>query len=152
MNEALCLHLTLGVPLIAIEGYALPNVGQVYMKARELYEQLGDSPDVSEVFWGLWTFHALSAELETARQLAEKFLELGERLPYAGITLRAHWALEITFMHLGNFELALEHFDKALALYEPEAHRDDSFSLRVESGRCDALLCCLGALVSWKIR
>jgi tetratricopeptide (TPR) repeat protein len=76
----------------------------------------------------------LSAELETARQLAEKFLELGERLPYAGITLRAHWALEITFMHLGNFELALEHFEKALALYEPEAHRDDSFLYALNPG------------------
>src|SRR6185369_1501509 len=99
--------LTLGVAFIGIEGYASPSVGRVYMKARDLYEQQGDSPDVSEVFWGLWTFYTLSAELETARQLAKEFLELGERLPYEGITLRAHWALEITNMHLGNFELAL---------------------------------------------
>jgi tetratricopeptide (TPR) repeat protein len=134
VNEALCLHLTLGVPLIAIDGYASPSVGRVYMRARELYEQLGDSPDVSEVFWGLWTFHTLSAELNTARQLAEKFLELAERLPYPGITLRAHWALEITFMHLGNFELAVEHFNKALAIYEPEAHRDDSFLYALNPG------------------
>ena len=41
VNEELCLHLTLGVPLIAIEGYASPNVGEVYMKAREFYEQPG---------------------------------------------------------------------------------------------------------------
>jgi tetratricopeptide (TPR) repeat protein len=134
INEALCLHLTLGVPLIAIEGYASPNVGKVYLKARELYEQLGDSPDVAEVFWGLWTFHTLSGELETALHLAERFLELGDRLPYAGIKLRAHWALEITYMHLGNFELALDHFDKALALYEPEAHRDDSYLYALNPG------------------
>jgi tetratricopeptide (TPR) repeat protein len=146
LNEALCLHLTLGVPLIAIEGYASPNVGHVYMKARDLYEQLGDSPDVSEVFWGLWTFHTLSAELKTARQLAEKFLELGERLPYAGITLRAHWALEITNMHLGNFELALAHFEKALALYEPEAHRDDSFLYALNPG---VAMPCFAAWALW---
>jgi predicted ATPase/DNA-binding winged helix-turn-helix (wHTH) protein len=146
LNEALCLHLTLGVPLIAIEGYASPNVGSVYMRARELYEQLGDSPDVSEVFWGLWTFHTLSAELETARQLAEKFLELGERLPYAGITLRAHWALEITSMHLGNFELALEHFEKALALYKPEEHRDDSFLYALNPG---VAMPCFAAWALW---
>ena len=127
LNEALCLQLTLGVPLIATEGYASPNVGKVYMRARELYEQLGDSPDVAEVFWGLWTFHTLSAELETARHLAERFLELAERLPYPGITLRAHWALEITSMHMGNFELALDHFEKAFGLYDPETHRDDSY-------------------------
>jgi len=37
-------------------------------------------------------------------------------------------------MHLGNFELALEHFEKALALYEPEAHRDDSFLYALNPG------------------
>ncbi len=146
INEALCLHLTLGVPLIATEGYASPSVGKVYMRARELYEQLGDSPDVAEVFWGLWTFHTLSAELETARRLAEKFRELSERLPYPGIALRAHWALEITFMHLGNFELALEHFDKAIALYEPEAHRDDSYLYALNPG---VVMPCFAAWALW---
>jgi predicted ATPase len=128
------LHLTLGVPLIAIEGYASPNVGNVYKKARELYEQLGDSPDVSEVLWGLWTFHTLSADLETARDIAEEFLRLSERLPYPGLAMRGHWALEITFTHLGNFELALDHYEKALALYDPAQHRDDSFLYALNPG------------------
>jgi predicted ATPase len=134
VNEALCLHLTLGVPLIAIEGYASPNVGKVYTKARELYDQLGDSPDVSEVLWGLWTFHTLSADLETAREIAEEFLRLSERLPYPGLAMRGHWALEITNTHLGNFELAVDHFEKALALYDPAQHRDDSFLYALNPG------------------
>jgi predicted ATPase len=134
INEALCLHLTLGVPLIASEGYASPSVGRVYMKARELHEQLGDSPDISEVLWGLWTFHTLSAEFETARGIAEEFLRLSERLPYPGLALRGHWALETTFLHLGNFELALDHFEKALAIYDPSQHRDDSFLYALNPG------------------
>jgi len=134
VNESLCLHLTLGVPLIAIEGYASPNVGKVYTKARELYEQLGDTPDVSEVLWGLWTFHVVSAEFEPARDIAEEFLQLAERLPYPGLALRGHWALEITSTHCGQFELALDHFEKALALYEPEQHRDDSFLYALNPG------------------
>ena len=133
-NDALCLHLTLGVPLIATEGYASPNVGEVYMKARALYEQLGDTPDVAEVLWGLWTFHTLSAELDTARNIAEEFLRLAERLPYPGLAMRGHWALEITFTHRGNFELAMEHFEKALALYDPAQHRDDSFLYALNPG------------------
>ncbi len=35
--------------------------------------------------------------------------------------------MEITFMHLGEFALAMEHFEKALSLYDPERHRDDAF-------------------------
>ena len=145
-NEALCLHLTLGVPLIAIEGYASPNVGVVYMKARELYEQLGDTPDVSEVLWGLWTFHMLSAELETARDIAEEFLRLSERLPYPGLAMRGHWALEITFTHAGNLVLALDHFNKALALYDPAQHRDDSFLYALNPG---VAMPCFAAWAFW---
>jgi DNA-binding winged helix-turn-helix (wHTH) protein/predicted ATPase len=146
INEALCLHLTLGVPLIATEGYASPNVGQVYSKARELYEQLGDSPDISEVLWGLWTFHTLSAEFETARDIAEEFLQLSERLPYPGLALRGHWALETTFLHLGNFELALEHFEKALAIYDPIQHRDDSVFYALNPG---VAMPCFAAWALW---
>jgi DNA-binding winged helix-turn-helix (wHTH) protein/predicted ATPase len=126
LNEALCLHLTLGVPLIAIEGYASPNVGRVYLKARELYDELGDSPDISEVLWGLWTFHIVSADFEAARNISEEFLRLSERLPYPGLAMRAHWTMETTFTHLGNFDLALDHFEKALAAYDPSQHREDS--------------------------
>ena len=145
-NEALCLHLTLGVPLIAIEGYASPNVGVVYMKARQLYEQLGDTPDVSEVLWGLWTFHMLRAEMETARDIAEEFLRLSERLPYPGLAMRGHWALEITFTHAGNLVLALDHFNKALALYDPALHRDDSFLYALNPG---VAMPCFAAWAFW---
>jgi tetratricopeptide (TPR) repeat protein len=146
VNEELCLHLTLGVPLIAIEGYASPNVGEVYMKARQFYDQLGDSPDVAEVLWGLWTFHTLSGELETARDIAEEFLRLSERLPYAGLAMRGHWALEITFTHIGNFELAVDHFEKALALYDPVRHRDDSFLYALNPG---VAMPCFAAWALW---
>ena len=40
-QQELWLHLTLGVPLIATEGYAAPDVGSVYMKARELCQPAG---------------------------------------------------------------------------------------------------------------
>lgn len=134
VNESLCLHLTLGVPLSAIEGYASPNVGRIYLKARDLSDQLGDTPDIAEVLWGLWTFHALRAELETARNIAEEFLRLAERLPYPGLALRGHWALQMTFTHVGNFALALDHFEKALALYDPDQHRDDAFLYALNPG------------------
>jgi len=146
VNEALCLHLTLGVPLIAIEGYASPNVGQVYMKARELYDQLGDTPDIAEVLWGLWTFHTLSADLETARKIAEEFLRLSERLSYPGLAMRGHWAMEITFTHLGNFPVALDHYEKALEFYEPGQHRDDSFLYALNPG---VAIPCFAAWALW---
>ena len=125
-DQELCLQLTLGVPLIAIEGYAAPAVGDVYLRARELCQQIGDTPDVSEVLWGLWTFHVLRADLGTAREIADEFLRLPERMPYPGLAMRGHLMMEVTFMHLGEFAPAIEHFEKALSLYDPERHLDDA--------------------------
>jgi predicted ATPase/DNA-binding winged helix-turn-helix (wHTH) protein len=126
-EQELFLQVTLGVPLIATEGYAAPDVGTVYLKARELCQQLGGTTDVSEVLWGLRTYHTLRAEFATAREIAHEFLRLAERLPYPGLAMRGHWAMEIIFLHLGEFTLALEHYEKALSLYHPERHLDDAF-------------------------
>ena len=133
-EQELCLQLTLGVPLIATEGYAAEDVGNVYVRARELCRQIGDTPDVSEALWGLWTFHMLKAELSTARDIAEEFLSLAERLPYHGLALRGHWALEIVSLHQGEFEKAIEHCEKALSLYEPKLHVDDAFLYALNPG------------------
>lgn len=145
-RQELCLQLTLGVPLVATEGYAASVVGGVYLRARELYQQLGDTPDVSEILWGLWTFYTLRAELVIAREIAEEFLRLAERLPYPGLAMRGHWALEITFLHSGEFLSALEHYEKALSLYDPERHVEDAFFYALNPG---VVMPCFAAWALW---
>ncbi|MEW6208099.1 MAG: AAA family ATPase [Acidobacteriota bacterium] len=145
-EQELCLQLTLGVPLIAIEGYASSDVGNVYLRARELCQQLGDTPDVSEALWGLRAFYISRAELGKAREIAEEFLSLSERLPYPGLAMRGHFAMEIALVHLGEFAPALQHFEKALSLYDPEQYRDDSFYYSQNPG---VAMRCVAAWVLW---
>jgi predicted ATPase len=121
IRQEVGLHITLGVPLIATEGYSASGVGNAYMRARELCRQLEETPEISQVLWGLWTFHLVRATLDTARDIAEEFLRVAERLPYSGL------AMEVTLIHLGEFVPAMQHFEKALSLYDPERHRDDAF-------------------------
>ena len=54
--------------------------------------------------------------------------------------------MEITFMHLGEFALALEHFEKALSLYDPERHRDDAFLYAQNPG---VAMRCFAAWALW---
>ncbi len=142
--QELRLQITLGVPLIATEGYAAQEVGNVYVRARTLCERLGTTPELSQALWGLWTFHALKAELSEALGIAGELLQLAERVPYPGVAMRGHWAMEITRTHQGDFRLALEHFDKALALYGSDRGRDDLFVDALNPGvavRCFAGWC-----------
>jgi DNA-binding winged helix-turn-helix (wHTH) protein/predicted ATPase len=128
-EQELSLHLTLGMPLIATEGYAAAEVGAVYLRARELCRQLGDPPDLSEVLWGLWTFYTLKAELRTARNVAEELLQFSQQLSDPALAVRGLWAMEATFTHLGEHELAVEHYQKAVRLYDPRQHLNDGAAL-----------------------
>jgi DNA-binding winged helix-turn-helix (wHTH) protein/predicted ATPase len=141
IDQELSLQLTLGSPLIATEGYAAPEVGRTYTRARELCEQLGETPEISQILWGLWSFHTLRAELRTARKIAEEFIRLAEFRPYLGLAMRGHWTMEITLVHLGEFAPAMEHFEKALELYNHEQYLDDAFLYALNPGvamRCFA--------------
>ena len=133
-EQELCLQLTLGVPLMATKGYAAAEVASVYRRARELCQQLGETPDVSEVLWGLWAYHIVRAELETAREIANEFLRLAERLPYPGLAMRGHLAMEITLLHIGEFALCMDHFHKVLSYYDHDRHRDDVFLYSQNTG------------------
>ncbi len=144
--QELCLQLTLGVPLITIEGYASPKVGEVYLRARELQKLVGDTPDISEVLWGLWTFYVLSAELRTAREIAEECLEWSDRLAYPGLGMRAHLMMHVTLMHQGEFNEAIKHYEKASALYDPIRHVEDGFFYSQNAG---VALRCFVAWTLW---
>jgi DNA-binding winged helix-turn-helix (wHTH) protein/predicted ATPase len=142
-RQELRLHITLGAPLIATEGYAAADVGSNYTRARELCRQLENTAEFSQALWGLWTFYLVKAELGTAREIAEEFLRVAADIPYSRLTN------EVTLIHLGEFELALEHFQKALLLYDPERNRNDSFRYSQNSGvasQCHAswALWCIG--------
>jgi predicted ATPase/DNA-binding XRE family transcriptional regulator/energy-coupling factor transporter ATP-binding protein EcfA2 len=133
-RQQLWLQMTLGVPLIATEGYAAAEVGSVYLKARELCQRLEPTPELSQVLWGLWTFHALRAELSTSLGIANEFLQLAERGTYPGVALRGHWTMEITCTHQGHFRLALEHFERALSLYGSDQERGGVMGDALDAG------------------
>jgi predicted ATPase len=121
----LALRITLGVPLIATEGYASPEVGEVYRDARALGHRLGARSELSQVLWGLWTFHAVKGELATAWAVAEELLTLARDGDDPELAMRGHWAMEITCTHRGQFERALGHFDTALQLIAAMRERDE---------------------------
>jgi predicted ATPase/DNA-binding XRE family transcriptional regulator len=133
-RQRLRLHMTLGVPLIATEGYAAPEVGRVYLEARQLCRRLGPARELSQTLWGLWTFHILRAELAVAAEIASEFLRLAGNDPDPGLALRGHWTMGITCTHQGRFRVALEHFETALSLHERDPERGDVLIDALDAG------------------
>jgi predicted ATPase len=54
--------------------------------------------------------------------------------------------MEITFTHLGEFALAIEHYEKALSLYDPKQHLDTAALYALSPG---VAMPCFAALALW---
>ena len=83
-QHEVALQLTLAVPLIAAKSWSAPEVGDAYMRARELFEQVGDAVQLSHALYGLWSFHIVRAECGKARELGERLLSIAQSVNDAG--------------------------------------------------------------------
>jgi predicted ATPase len=109
--------------LAATKGLAAPETGHTYTRARELYQQVGDTPQLFPVLWGLGTFYHVRAEHQTARELGQQFLTLAQRQQDPAPLVLAHRMLGTTLFFLGELLLSHVHLEQCLALYDPQQHR-----------------------------
>jgi predicted ATPase len=99
-QQELLLQTALGPALMVTKGLAAPEVGQAYTRARELSQQVGETPQLLPVLFGLWRFYMNRAEFQTGRELGEQLLNLAQRVEL--ITLWGHT------IHWGQFCTVLE--------------------------------------------
>ncbi len=126
-QHELALQIALGVSLMATKGFAAPETGAVYRRARELCQHVGETPQLFPVLWGLWAFYVVRAELQTALELGEQCLGLARNAQDPALLVEAHYALGATLAHLGEGLRAREHFEQVITLYDPQHHRSLAF-------------------------
>jgi len=107
----------LGMAYIAVRGYAAPEVGPVFVRARQLSERIGQPPQVFAVFWGNFVWHAARGD-GFSMDLAREAIGLAERFDDPGIWMEALFLLGATLFYRGNFVGANVQFEKALSLYD----------------------------------
>ena len=134
VQQELTLQLTLGAPLMATNGYAVPEVERCYARARELCQRLGETPQVFPALWGLWVFYILRAEYKTARELGEQLLRLAQNVQDPTFFVQAHFALGETLLVLGEFVSARVHLEQSNAFYNPQQHRSLAFLAGFDPG------------------
>jgi predicted ATPase len=88
-RQEILLQTTLGPELMAVKGYAAPEVEHAYTRARVLCQQVGDIPQFFPVLRGLWYFYLLRVELQTARELGEQLHSLAQRTHDPALLLEA---------------------------------------------------------------
>jgi class 3 adenylate cyclase/tetratricopeptide (TPR) repeat protein len=122
-ERELVFQLELGRTLVATKGWASQDAATAYGHARLLCERIGEPPEIFQVMRGLITFYVGRAELGTAHDLVRRLMELAKQAGESSLLLLAHEHLGILRYFEGNSLESLEHFEQAIALYEPSKHR-----------------------------
>jgi class 3 adenylate cyclase/predicted ATPase len=110
--------IALGVSLNASKGQAAREVGEIYTRARHLCQHLENPHQLFPVLRGLWVYHLVRAEYQTAYALGEQLLTLAQQRQDAAMLVTAHSALGSTLFWLGAVAAAHTHLTQGMALYD----------------------------------
>jgi class 3 adenylate cyclase/predicted ATPase len=123
LQQELDLQVALGPALMATKGFSAPDVERAYARARELCQQMGDTPLLFPVLRGLMMYYQIRGQIRTAHQLGEELLCLAQSQPDPALLMLAHYMLGMPLLFQGEPTSAQTHHTQALALYTPQEHR-----------------------------
>jgi class 3 adenylate cyclase/predicted ATPase len=147
LHRELELQLALGPAFLSTRGPGSPAVEQVYARAQELCQKVGETSQLFAVLWGLWRFYTARCEYQQGQALGEQLLRLAHQVHDAALLLEAHHASWATLVWTGEFASAQVHLEQGRAFYDPQRHRAHALLY----GGHDPGVCCLshGAWSLW---
>ena len=116
------------------KGMAVPEVEHTYTQARALCQQVGETPELVPVLFGLWRFYLVRSQLHTARELGDTLLRLAQRTDDPALSVSAHYALGCTWLFLGALPAARQHLEAGIAHYTPDQRRAPVFRMGHDPG------------------
>jgi class 3 adenylate cyclase/predicted ATPase len=117
------LQVTLGGALMQAKGWASPEMGRAYARARDLCREADDAPQLFPVLHGLRQLHLNRAEMDAAQAVSEELLRLAETQDHPAVRLLGHLSVGISLLFRAEFAAALEHLEQVVAGYDPLRHR-----------------------------
>jgi predicted ATPase len=133
-QHALTLHIALGAALLVTKGQAAPEVEHAFTQARTLCQQVGETPELVPVLFGLWRFYVARPQLHTARELGETLLRLAQHAHDPALSVVAHYALGVSWFWLGALPTARQHLEEGTSRYTPDQHRAPVFRIGNDLG------------------
>jgi tetratricopeptide (TPR) repeat protein len=122
------LHVSYGNALIAVRGYAAPETTEAFARARESESGDKDATEQLAGAYGLWVGGYVRGELPSMRAHAQAFLNNVAARPNSPEASVAHRIAGITCWFAGGYHEARDHFERALAVFQPG--RDDDLAFR----------------------
>lgn len=121
-QQEVLLRALLGGALMAVRGFAAPEVYDSFARARELCLELGDSPMFCACLYGLLTVSASRSNRADTIALADEMMQAFGDSPVPSWAIAANFSAGYVKLFQGQFDAAEAHLDKAIALYTADQH------------------------------
>jgi predicted ATPase len=129
-REEIKLQVALITPLMHFRGYGAAETKAAALRARTLIEQAEARDETPEdplllfsVLYSFWVANFNDFHADAVNELAAQFLRRAEEQKAATQQMLGHRLVGISQATIGNLAEALEHFDRAIASYNPREHR-----------------------------
>ncbi len=131
------LRTSLALALAALHGGGAIEVGENYDRARQLGRHSNDLTKQFTIMIGSWLNSFIGSDLNKAKLLSRELLELAGRTGETAHLVEAKRARGMTLFYIGNFSESRSTIESALALHDPEHHKQHALRYGL-----DPLVCC----------
>ena len=115
-KQEIAIQLALGIPLIAVQGYASAETREAFSRAHTFCLQLGDIPEYFQALFGLWGHSWMSGKNDDALLMADEFLSRAQLLSEIVPLMVAHRMMGSTLLTVGDFKSSANHFEETIRL------------------------------------
>jgi class 3 adenylate cyclase/predicted ATPase len=115
-KQEIDIQLAMGIPLIAVQGYASAETCEAFSRARSLCLQLGNIPEYFQALFGCWGHSWMSGKNGHALPMADEFLSRSHALSDPVLQMVAHRVMGSTLLTMGEFRSSAQHFEESIKL------------------------------------
>ena len=144
-KQEIDIQLALGIPLIAVQGYAAAETREAFSRARTLCLRLGDIPEYFQALFGLWGHSWMGGRNDGALRMADEFLSRSRASSDPVLLMVAHRVMGSTLLTVGDFQSSANHFEETIRLSTSEGKRP-LYNLYMVEPQAASLL-----LLSWDL-
>jgi class 3 adenylate cyclase/predicted ATPase len=145
IKQEIDIQLALGIPLIAVQGYASAETREAFSRARTLCMLLGNIPEYFQALFGLWGHSWMAGTNDEALRMADEFLSRSRALSDPVPLMVAHRVMGSTLLTIGEFQSSRNHFEEAIRL-SPSKGKQPLYNLYMVEPQAASLL-----LLSWDL-
>jgi class 3 adenylate cyclase/tetratricopeptide (TPR) repeat protein len=144
-KQEIDIQLALGIPLIAVQGYASAETREAFSRARTLCLRLGNIPQYFQALFGLWGHSWMGGKNDDALRMADEFLSRSRALSDPVPLMVAHRVMGSTLLTIGDFQSSANHFEETIKLSISKG-KQPLYSLYMVEPQAASLL-----LLSWDL-